>query len=182
MSPILGIWASGASAAASVGDYESIATVTVGAGGSSTVTFSSIPSAYQHLQIRGIMLSTTANHADVTLNSDTGNNYAAHQLEGNGAGVNADAGASRSNMFSLFWTPGTTNGIGGGVIDILDYANTNKNKTLRSLRGADNNGSGTIALMSGLWMNTTAVTSITLTARGGTFTQYSSFALYGIKG
>lgn len=164
------------------GDYESISTVTVGAGGAATVTFSSIPSTYQHLQIRGIMLSTTANHADVTLNSDTGNNYAGHQLEGNGATASASAGASRANMYSMVYTPGVTNGIGAGIIDFLDYANTNKYKTVRALRGADNNGSGTIALTSGLWMNTAAVTSITLTARGGTFTQYSTFALYGIRG
>jgi len=164
------------------GAYESIATVTVGAGGAATVTFSSIPSTYTHLQIRGIMLSTTANHADMQLNGDTGNNYAAHALEGNGSAVSSFAGTSRANMFSIFYTPGTSTGIGGGVADILDYTNTNKNTTVRSLRGTDNNGSGNLSLISGLWMNTAAVTSITLTARGGTFAQYSSFALYGIRG
>lgn len=33
-------------------DYDSIATTTVGAGGAASITFSSIPSTYQHLQIR----------------------------------------------------------------------------------------------------------------------------------
>ena len=182
--PILGIMASQISGHLwePAGAYESIATVTVGAGGASTVTFSSIPSTYQHLQIRGIMLSTTANHADMQLNSDTGNNYAGHALEGTGSAVSSFAGTSRANMFSIFYTPGTSTGVGGGVADILDYANTNKNTTVRSLRGTDNNGSGNLSLISGLWMNTSAVTTITLTARGGTFTQYSSFALYGIRG
>jgi len=166
---------------APAGAYESISTVTLSSS-AATVTFSSIPSTYTHLQIRGIMLSTTANHADMQLNGDTGNNYAAHALEGNGSAVSSFAGTSRANMFSIFYTPGTSTGIGGGVADILDYTNTNKNTTVRSLRGTDNNGSGNLSLISGLWMNTAAVTSITLTARGGTFAQYSSFALYGIRG
>ena len=180
ISSLIGIIAS--SGVAAGGDYESIATVSVGAGGASTVTFSSIPSTYQHLQIRGIMRSTTANHADMQLNSDTGNNYAGHALEGTGSAVSAFGGASRANMFSIFYTNGTSTGVGSGVADILDYANTNKNTTVRSLRGTEDNSSGNMSFISGLWMNTAAVTSITLTARGGTFLQYSDFALYGIKG
>lgn len=178
MTPILGIMASAISGNRS--SYESISTTTLSTA-TASITFSSIPATYTHLQIRGVMLSLTANHADVTLNSDTGNNYAGHSLEGNGASALAESGASRANMYSMIYTPGTVNGIGAGVIDLLDYANTNKYKTVRALRGTDNNGSGSIALISGLWMNTAAVTTITLTARGGTFTQYSSFALYGIK-
>ena len=164
------------------GAYESIATVTVGVGGTSTITFSSIPSTYTHLQIRAMAQSTTTNQIDMTFNNDTGNNYAGHQLEGTGSAAAAAAGTSRANMFSMVFVPGTSNSPGGSVIDILDYASTNKNKTARALRGWDNNSSGNIALISGLWMNTNAITTVTLTARGGTIDQYSSFALYGIKG
>jgi hypothetical protein len=71
--------------------------------------------------------------------------------------------------------------MGAGIIDILDYANTNKYKTARSLRGYDANGSGNMSLISGLWMNTAAISNITLTARGGSVDQYTTFALYGIK-
>jgi hypothetical protein len=85
-------------------------------------------------------------------------------------------------MFSMVFVPGTSNSPGGSVIDILDYASANKNKTARALRAWDNNSSGNIALISGLWMNTNAITTVTLTARGGTIDQFSSFALYGIKG
>lgn len=162
--------------------YESISTVTVGAGGSSTITFSSIPSTYQHLQIRAMAQSTTTNQIDMTFNNDTGNNYAGHQLEGTGSAAAAAAGTSRANMFSMVFVPGTSNSPGGSVIDILDYASANKNKTARALRAWDNNSSGNIALISGLWMNTNAITTVTLTARGGTIDQFSSFALYGIKG
>jgi hypothetical protein len=76
----------------------------------------------------------------------------------------------------------TANVFNGYVVDVLDYANTNKYKTVRALQGFDSNGDGRIYLGSNLWKNTNAVTSITLTAFSGNFVQYSHFALYGIKG
>ena len=48
--PILGIMASQISGHLSNPSYESIATYTVGAGGSSTMVFSSIPQTYKHLE------------------------------------------------------------------------------------------------------------------------------------
>jgi hypothetical protein len=67
------------------------------------------------------------------------------------------------------------------IIDILDYANTNKYKTQRSLGGNDRNGAGYIDFSSGNWRNTNAITSIDIKALYGTgFAQYSHFALYGI--
>jgi hypothetical protein len=66
------------------------------------------------------------------------------------------------------------------VTDIIDYANTNKYKTLRSLGGTDRNGTGEIQLASGLWMNTTAISSIQITT-GANFTTTTQFALYGVK-
>jgi hypothetical protein len=66
-------------------------------------------------------------------------------------------------------------------MDILDYANTNKFKTTRTLTGSDLNGSGVVSLDSGSWRSTSAITSITFTARANLINTYSSFALYGIK-
>lgn len=173
---------------AAVGDYESIATTTVGAGGTATVTFSSIPSTYSHLQIRAISRSATAGTGNQELlmryNGTTTNYYRMHQVYGDGATAAAGVNASSAEN-TPFYVPTagqTANAFGGAVIDILDYANTNKNKTVRSLSGFDLNGSGFIILRSGLWMNTAAVSSISFTAdASGTIGQYSSFALYGIK-
>jgi hypothetical protein len=68
-------------------------------------------------------------------------------------------------------------------MDILDYTSTNKNKTVRSLGGFDRNGGGIITLSSSLWFKTPeAITSIRLKPQSSSWTQYSSFALYGIKG
>jgi hypothetical protein len=184
---LIGIIASSGGAAG--GDYESIATVTVGSGGSSSISFTSIPSTYQHLQIRAISRSATAGTGNQELlmryNGSSTNYYRMHQLYGDGAGAFAGVNASTAEN-TPFYTPTagqTANVFAGAVIDILDYANTNKNKTVRSLTGFDLNGSGFVIFRSGLWMNTSAISSISLTAdASGTIAQYSSFALYGIKG
>ena len=170
------------------GAYESIATTTVGAGGASTITFSSIPSTYTHLQVRLIARGNNANTYDsylVRANSDTGSNYTFHSLDGNGSVASAGAIAPYGGYRGCELTGATaTSGMfGAGVVDILDYANTNKYKTARMLGGNDRNGSGGLSLTSGVWMNTAAVTRIDITpVFGSSFVQYSSFALYGIRG
>ena len=178
MAPILGIYASQISGHlfAPSGAYDSIATVNVGAGGTSSITFSSIPSTYTHLQLRSFVLSSsTASSASITINSNAG---ISHWLSGNGSVASAayDGGAA---YFPL--VQGSTTSGFGGVTDFLDYTNTNKNKTVKTLGGFDANGSGFVNLTSNLFTITPAISSITITAVG-TFNQYSSFALYGIKG
>jgi len=152
--------------------YESIATVTVGAGGSSSISFTSIPSTYKHLQIRYLIRSARATVGDdlaIQVNSDTGNNYAWHLLYGDGGTAGAGA-ASSTNKGVLPTAPaasGTANAFGVGVIDLLDYANTSKYKTIRALGGDDRNGAGTFEMTSGLWQSTTAISGITLLSFNG---------------
>jgi hypothetical protein len=175
--------------AAATNSYESIATTTVGSGGSASITFSSIPATYQHLQLRILGRSdrTVVNndYLEVTFNGDTGANYSFHQLLGDGASASANSGTSQNNLLvsRIATTTGSASIFGGIVLDILDYDDTNKYKTTRSLGGADQNGSGLIYFNSGLWMNTAAITSITIKPSSAfNFVQYSQIALYGIKG
>jgi hypothetical protein len=104
-------------------------------------------------------------------------------LLGNGASTSASGNASNSIAYVLNTSGTTTSNIFvANIVDILDYTNTNKYKTLRSLSGGDYNGSGAIALTSSVWLNTAAITTITISTGGyGDLLQYSSFALYGIK-
>jgi hypothetical protein len=163
--------------------YESIATVTVGSGGAANVEFTSISSDYTHLQIRGIGRSTSTEcDIKVQFNSDTGSNYSYHRLQGNGSTTGADGSGSQTTMFYCGRIDASTSVFGATIIDILDYKNTNKYKTLRALMGFDANGSGYSSLGSGMWMNTNAVTSIKLIPHAGNFAQYSEFSLYGIRG
>ena len=192
---ILGIIASSISGSKVVtSSYESIATVSVGSGGSSTVSFTSIPSTYQHLQIRAIATSGRGTYSldglKLQFNSDTGSNYSFHYLRGNGAAVSAGASANSTSVTldSIISSTAASNVFGGSVVDILDYKDNNKYKTVRALGGFDVNGTvsgvgGYVVLASGNWRNTNAVTQIDIsTDYGSNIQQYSHFALYGIKG
>lgn len=188
--PILGIMASQISGHlwAPEGAYDSLATVTLSASAAS-ITFTGIPSGYKHLQIRGISRSTRSNSNNniyIGLNGDTTTgNYNAHWLSGDGASASSSQLSGVTGMGSIYSinvaATSTANVFGGVIIDILDYANTNKYKTMRTLSGYDANGSGNVGLFSGLWLNTAAVTSINLLTYYDQYATYSSFALYGIK-
>ena len=172
--------------APAVGDYESIATTTVGVGGTASVTFSSFPSTYKHLQIRCLARGTavaTYDYLRIRLNSAT-TGYSRHALLGNGSAASASGGGSDVliGMGEIPASTSTANIFGAAVVDILDYSNTNKYKTVRGLSGNDQNGSGTMYLASGAYYtNTNAITSITLFPDTTLFAQNSTFALYGVK-
>ena len=180
MSPILGIWASQNYSRYSItGSYESIATVSVGSGGAANVEFTSIPATFTHLQIRAIAKASGTNfNPKMQFNNDTATNYSWHYIYGDGSTVAAGAGATQAFIYNSIISTNASM-YNGFVIDILDYANTNKYKTTRELSGQDRNGSGEIALWSGNWRSTSAITSIKFS--NGTFDQYSHFALYGIR-
>lgn len=159
------------------GSYDAIATASPS--GSSTFDFTSIPSTYKHLQIRYATKGTSnGTGIRIRFNGDDGSNYYIHYLYGNGASaLTTFQGVTTSGVVGEVTT--TTNVQSVGVIDILDYLSTNKNKTVRSFFGYDNNGSGAIYLTSTLWSATpAAITSITIIASG---TITGSFDLYGIK-
>jgi hypothetical protein len=171
-----------------INDYESIATVTVGAGGAASVTFSSIPSTYQHLQIRALVRTNRAAASDSVywrFNSDSATNYTIHSLYGNGTSALTDNGVNLNYGYYIGTTAAsaTSSVFAVAVIDILDYKDTNKFKTVRTLHGKDVNGTGEIFLTSSLWRNTAALSSMTLESQNAAnISEYSSFALYGIRG
>lgn len=156
-----------------------LAESTVGAGGTSAVTFSNIPADYQHLQIRYMVATTTTgNNIDIQFNGDTGTNYSWHQVIGNGTSATSNGGAN-SNVGYISTVSAVQPIV--AVADILDYANTSKFKTVRSLAGVDENGAGTVMLRSSAWRSTSAVSSIRLGIDTGLIKQYSTFQLYGVK-
>lgn len=180
---IAGVWKTGILANSS---FESIATAT-GTGSSNTITFSSIPSTYKSLQIRIAGKSTRASNMStlvMQLNSDTGTNYSRHSLQGNGTTPSANSNATYNYMlYTDLAAANLTNINSVFIVDIIDYASTSKNKTARIFNGQDNNsGSGVVYLSSGLWMNTSAVNTITFTDINANIASGSTFALYGIKG
>ena len=165
------------------GDFESIATVTLSSA-ASNIEFTSIPSTYQHLQLRVALIANTASgggaqYGFLRLNSNTGNNYAWHNMYGTGSGVITESGTSVDRIQTIYTDSATYLSV--GIIDILDYASTSKNKTVRRFTGRDFNGSGIVDVGSGLWMSTSAVTAVSITATTNSFGQYSTAALYGVR-
>ena len=172
--------------------FESIATVSLSSAQAS-VTFSSIPSTYKHLQVRMISRDSNAdtniNSLYMNFNGVTGTSYSWHKIEGLGSGTpTANGIASQGNM----WIGGNTaNNYTSGIYaahitDIHDYTNTSKYKTIKTFGGFDTNGNGVepghITLTSGMYMSTDAITSITIFKSGQNQLAGSHFALYGIKG
>lgn len=160
------------------GAYDALATVTLSSA-TNTVTFAGIPAGYKHLQLRILNKITTGGiNPTIRFNGDTGSNYIAHQLYGDGA----SAGSFSFGTGTAIGTSYASDQWGGQVIDILDYASTSKNKTVRTLGGTDKNGSGYVGLTSGLWFATpAAINSIDIIAASTTFTEFSQFALFGVK-
>jgi hypothetical protein len=179
------------------GSYESIATVTIGATSQATISFTSIPSTYKHLQVRFIARTTVSGSdrcsLSVGINGDTGANYVNHNFFGDGASAGAAAYTGKTNLNNyigginaMTTSSSSANIFGVGVIDILDYTSTSKYKTFRALTGQDQNGSsGRLMFSSGFNTSiTAAISSLEFnvnTDYSGNFAQYSHFALYGIK-
>lgn len=163
--------------------FESIATVTVGVGGASDVTFNSIPQTYKSLQIRYLVKpnSTIGGYSNIRITHTGATSYTYHYLRGDGSTVVAsDIGTAAYSLVGDVNFSALTN-VGSGVVDIHDYASTTKNKTIRALHGTDLNGSGRMNLSSGLIINTAAIGDLNFNLPGS-FGQGSTFALYGIKG
>ena len=163
--------------------FESIATVNLTSGSAASITFSNIPSTYTHLQIRASYNfggnGGTPRFRLGNGSADTGANYTFQQFQGNGSSVTA------GNT-----TPGDSVYLGLGyertdrqafVMDILDYANTNKFKTYRFALGYAGS-SGVISMNYGQWRSLSVLDYITFIVQLNNYSQYSHFALYGIKG
>ena len=160
-------------------------------GSTNPVSFTSIPSTFTHLQLR---YSARSNNASATsniymcVNNDvTTNHYAFHSLTGNGASAaSSGSNTSQNNVLIPASIPAATatTGINGvGIIDILDYSNANKLKTVKGLFGYDANGSGNVGLISGFdfFLATSSLISQIDFYFDGSAIAGSRFDLYGIQ-
>lgn len=154
------------------------------------IDFTNIPQTYTHLQVRFNARNTGANtngYQALRFNNDAtnGNYYFYHYLQGDGSTTSAAAGAVNTLTLAgrSAGANATTGNFGSGIIDILDYRSTNKNKVVRVLTGTDNNGNGVVELSSGAWLvSSSEITSIKFLAGAGgyNFAENTSFQLYGV--
>ena len=170
------------------GAFESIATTTVGSGGTGSIVFNSIPQTYKHLQIRfNYSANSVSDNTHLRFNNDTSANYSCHEMYGSSTespGSVVSFNFVSTTTAKLGYVGTTSAGFTGvGTSYILDYANTNKIKVARHLVGTQTAGSSSYILnRSVAWYNTSAITSITIVFPPGLIGQNSHFALYGIKG
>lgn len=173
--------------------YESIATYVISGTSTGNVTFNSIPQTYSHLQLRVSARTLTASNSEAVylynFNNNSGSTGSAtHTISGDGALTYANGFTGQYSSFigNFPAANATSNAFGVSITDILDYANTNKNKTLRTLFGYDRNGGGEVGLVSNLPLTlpgTSAITTLTVSLTGGNFfTANSHIALFGIRG
>lgn len=171
--------------------YESIATVTLGSSNNS-ITFSSIPSTYKHLQMRISALSTgNLGTSFCRINGDTNvANYVTHYFTGNGSTTTLGVIPSNSGRSAYLLDAGVSqNSIDYplvSIIDFVDYTNTNKYKVMRTLSGEDTNGTntyvGAVGITSGLYLSTSAISTLNFFLDANSYATNTKFALYGIKG
>ena len=159
--------------------YTLIASNTVGGAGAASVTFSSIPATYTDLVLR---ISGRTNRTDVDSITMTFN--------GSSTGITwltlfSDGTTTTSGTAQRFWVNSTTqtaNTFGNADVYIPQYTSANY-KTTSIDAVTENNATGAYAeILTQLWSNTAAITSIELAPQFGTgWLQYSTFYLYGIK-
>jgi hypothetical protein len=168
--------------------FESIATSTPSAG-TTSITFSSIPSTYQHLQLRVVARRNAdgALAASLRFNGDSGNNYMSHTSLNSGTTPSYDTFSSQPQMQGIYVQVGTraANNYGSAIYDLLDYRNTSKLKTVVYWGGLaiyNSASEGRIEFGGGTWNNTAAITDIEVLFRGDQLAALCRFELYGIKG
>lgn len=150
-----------------------------------TLDVSNLVNIYRHLKICAVTR-TNLNGAEdsmfVTFNGDTSSSYAWHFMFGNGTStVYSSSGTSASGIYP-FAVVGNTQAagcFGVHLIDILDFSNINKNTTIRASVGYAG-GTDRVAISSGLYNKTDAITSITLDPSGSDWLVGSRFSVYGV--
>lgn len=161
-----------------------IASVTVGSGGAGTITFTSIPSTYTDLQVMLSLRSTGSTFENVTINFNgvTSNQYSDRTLQGNGSAASSSQNNSISAMYPLQANGNTTaNTFSNAYVYVPNYAGSNNKSVSVDSVTEDNSSTAFARLVSGLWSNSSAITSITFTITGNSIAQYSTATLYGIK-
>jgi hypothetical protein len=170
--------------------FVKIASTTVGSGGAASIDFTSIPGTYTDLclklSLRG-SASGAYNYANLVFNNDTaGSPYATKIIYGDGTttgstGYNTGGTPYISGNLSNYSTA-TSNTFSNSETYIPNYAGS-ANKSVSIDAVAENNATSPngVYMTAALWANSSALNRITVSPVSGTFAQYSTATLYGIK-
>jgi len=157
-------------------------TVTVGAGGAASMTFSSIPDTYTDLVVKVSAMNTVGLSVTTLKFNGSSSGYTYKALRGSGSAAASfdqatwGSGAYIQTGYNINGTTPNSN-----EIYIPNYAgSTNKSVSIDGVQEA-NSSTAYSFLVAALWSNTAAITSITLAPDTDNFAQYSTASLYGIS-
>lgn len=172
--------------------YFSIQTISITNSSTSSVTFNNIPQTYSHLQLRCLMMSQSDNQYYIMTFNNSGTSGTSYVDQGIGGTDNNSIDAwsyPNGGAMAILGRGGGTNPTYPGycIIDVMDYTMTNKYKVTRGMntivRDNSANPKGELYFRSGMYMNTSAITSITIqNASSGYFVNGNKLMLFGIKG
>lgn len=166
--------------------YTLISSVTVGAGGASSIDFTSIPATYTDLQLvvsARENLAATSAIIYIRFNSDTGANYSRRRLIGDGSAASSASATGETALYLSAAATGTTataNTFGNASLYIPNYAGSTAKSSSADTVIENNATTAYAILQANLWSGTAAISTITLTGDAN-FLQYSTAYLYGIK-
>jgi hypothetical protein len=179
----LGLLSQGGGASGAVG-FQLISTSLISTT-TASVTFSAIPATFKHLQLRIVGRNTdgaTFRSLTLRLNGDTGSNYGYQSMRGQNTTISSAAPGSYQTSLLIGETPGAgsaANGFGSLFVDLIDYANTTKIKTTKTMGG--NAATNDVIAFNGTWNSTAAITSILVSdaVTSTSFAAGSRISLYG---
>ena len=165
--------------------YTLIASNTVGAGGVASVTFSSIPATYTDLVLKVSARSTTTATQDriaISFNGSSADYTLIYLGDAAGSAVSYTRAAFGANHVGYMDAANNTaNTFGNLEIYIPNYRSANYKSISVDAVMENNSATNYNGMTAGLWSQTAAINSLTLTAVAPNFTQYSTFTLYGIS-
>lgn len=166
--------------------FEAIATVTVGSGGAANIEFTSIPATYTDLLIlMSTRVTASGGSADgeyVTINFNSTGALADSRAIYGGGGAVGSFTKTDGEFAYVVDTNNTANTFNNDMLYIPNYAGSNKKSfSVDNAQESNSSGGSYLNLWASLWDDTSAITSIKLNAPTGTFQQYSTATLYGIK-
>lgn len=157
-----------------------ISTVTVGAGGAANITFTNIPQIYTDLKIVMSGRTTGAGQSGqyISFNGST-SNFSGIYLYGDG--TSTSSGTLARYAGTVAGTNLTASVFNNTEIYIPNYTSSN-HKSFSVDNVAENNATyGGQNFISGIWADVSPITSISIAPDNGSYPQYSTATLYGIK-
>jgi hypothetical protein len=165
--------------------WTAIASVTVGAGGASSIDFSSIPATYTDLMVLLSSRQSPASTQDTTwLNAINGStaNLSDRVLRGDGSSASSFV-PSESPLY-IGQSPcanATANTFANHMIYFLNYTSS-LNKTIFVDSVQETNATTAYAgLTAGIWSNTAVINALSFTPNTGTFVQNTTATLFGLS-